>query len=102
MDDDVTLVYLGQPVELSSSDVNEIHGFLASEPSPAAFSIGGRLKQVLDRSLFVIDEPKRQAVDQALDKVGELHDLSEGQARLRDPVVTQPRTARPRDGSYQH
>jgi hypothetical protein len=83
VEDEVTFDFLGRSVVLTASDAEEIRSLLASERSIAALAVAGKLKQVLERTLFVREEAERQAL---IDVLGE-RELSERQAHLRDALV---------------
>ena len=68
---------------LSASDAEEIQRLLASEPSVDALAVAGKLKQVVERTLFVGEEAERQALIDVLSE----RELSERQAQLRDVLV---------------
>lgn len=83
MEDEVRFDFLGRSIALTASDAEEIRGHLASERSIAALAVAGKLKQVLERTLFVREEAERQALIDVLSE----REIGERQAQLRDLLV---------------
>jgi hypothetical protein len=83
VEDEVSFDFLGRSVTVTAGDAEEIQSHLASERSIAALAVAGKLKQVLERTLFVREEAERHALIDVLSE----RELSERQAQLRDVLV---------------